>query len=754
MTSAEGSGKTEGIRSAGDGPTRATSLSTLTSETRIIPKKTAFGSYVIVRKIAAGGMGEVWEGWLIPSAELGGQLLRGERRDLRKIAGVASTEDELTREEKAQIAEWVRQRTEEFLKNPPEPAQYRQMMEWVSPHRRLGQDYRRAIKILNPELAKNPDVVLRFVREIEFLARLNHPNIVKVVESGQSGPHHFAAMEYVDATPLEGFKLSIPGMSHVIRQALEGLIHAHEQGVLHRDLKPGNILVREDMGAVKLTDFGIAKAIDEAVDGQLTATGVIIGTPFYLDPERVRGEPSVEGSDLYSLGATFYRLLTGEAPAKASRPMDAVALIQSASDPRWVREINPRVSDELEDLVMMMLSKDLKLRLSTFEVRSQLKYLDENNALLYREATAGQRRQDARAARRVMKEIRSLRSSLIAEGEGARANSIRKLYALYEDWAELQPRDEERGVNLRLGAYEEALAFHQEHVAPRGATFSKGVKDRVSLLEKRRALELRRLERKGFQRGSYKPRRWGRTLLFTAASLLIVTMAILFGHGLGKEIDLRRRTDEALQTAEEALASKDLRRARTELEAARLNASDLPLSSPKVRRLQELEAQLGAADRYERAVALQADLRRQLDERRYAKAAEDIESIRRILDQPTGESPLAAPIKVLLAAVEEDAKRIELYSADIKVYSGLLKALDEIEARVARLRVEPAAPEATTELSAKFEAVALKLLNPDVVSPHAIGPAFEETGRRLAATRASIAELSRPRPAASGPAKP
>src|SRR5688572_6754911 len=364
-------------------------------DVRIVPQKTAFGSYVIIRRVAAGGMGEVWEGWLIPSAELGTQLLRGDHRDLRKVAGVTSLADELTREDKDQILDWMKRRTEEFLRHPPEPEQYRLMMEWVSPHRRLGQDYRRAIKILNPALARNPEVVPRFARKIEFRGRLNHPNIVKVVESGVSGPHHFAVIEYVEASPVEQLKLSIPEMIHVIRQTLEGLIHAHQQGVLHRDLKPGNILVRNDLSSVKLADFGIAKALDEAVDGHLTATGVIIGTPFYLDPERARGEPSVEQSDVYSLGATLYRLLTGDPPAKAPRPMDAVALIQSPRDPRWPREANPRVSEELEDVVMMMLSKDVKTRLGTLEVRAQLKFLDENNVLLHTEPTSGQRRVDA-----------------------------------------------------------------------------------------------------------------------------------------------------------------------------------------------------------------------------------------------------------------------------------------------------------------------------------------------------------------------
>jgi serine/threonine protein kinase len=714
-------------------PERAvkTPVPPVSGDVRIVPRKTALGSYVIIRRIAAGGMGEVWEGWLIPSSELGWQLLRGERRDLRKIAGVSSVEDELTREEKDQVLEWMRQRTEEFLKHPPDADTYQQMLDWVSPHRRLGQDYRRAIKILNPDLAKNPDLVGRFNREIEFLARLNHPNIVKVVESGVSGPHHFAAMEYVDAARVEELKLSIPEMVHVIRQTLEGLIHAHQQGVLHRDLKPSNILVRPDLSAVKLSDFGIAKALDGAVDGHLTATGVIVGTPYYLDPERARGEPSVEQSDLYSLGATLYRLLTGEPPAKAPRATDAIALIQSPQDPRWPREANPRVSEELEDALMMMLAKDVKSRLTAYETRTLLKFLDENNALLHLEPTRRQRRSNAKSARKLLKEIRARRAALTAAGEALRVAEIRKLYTLYEDCAEFQPRDDEVGVNERLHLYEEALRFQLDVVAPRGEAVLKGVKDRVSLLQKRRALELRRLERRGFKRLVRRPRRWGRSLLVAAGGLGIVAMAVLSGLRLGEDLQNRRRLERTLDMAEAALGVHDFATARSQLGQAFTDAQDLPLSSPEVRRLNALTERTEATERLDLAGAHHERLRRRVEARDFANAAEEIEAARRLLDRPFLE-PAAARARDLRGLLDQDEKRIDRHSADIRVHAGLVRAIEEIEARLTR----PMPP--VGELRAKLDAVAQKLGNPDVVSPDSIGPAFEETRKRLAALRAKL----------------
>jgi serine/threonine protein kinase len=717
-------------------------------EPRIIPRKTALGSYVIIRRIAAGGMGEVWEGWLIPSAELASQLLKGEREDLRKIVGVNSPGDSLTAEDKARIREWTRERTEEFLRDPPQPEAYRQMMEWLSPHRRLGQDYRRAIKILNPDLVRNPEVVRRFVREIEFLSRLNHPNIVKVVESGQAGTLHYAAMEYVEAVPIETRKFSIPEMTHVIRQALEGLIHAHEQGVLHRDLKPGNILVKDDLGAVKLTDFGIAKALDEAVDGHLTATGVIIGTPYYLDPERARGTPSVEKSDVYSLGATFYRLLTGDPPAKAPRAMDSVALIQSPKDPRWVREVNPRVSEELEDVVMMMLTKDLRYRLTTYEVRNLLRYLDENNTLLHREATAAQRRQDSRAARRLDREIRGLRAALLGEAKAVRVGSIRKVYTLYEDMAELHPRESERGINHRIDCYEEAMAFHRETVAGLGDNVARGVRDRILLLEKRWALEHRRLGQRGFKRRISQPRRLGRKSFFAAAGLLIVSMAVLFGNQLGRELDARRRLDDSLLGAEKALLARDLVRARSEMEQARTAALDFPPSSPRFQKEKSLAGRLEWEERLAEASVQLADLQGRIAARDYAAAAEKIEGIRQTLERPVPETDpaLAGRIGELLRRTEQESAQLGRYSADLKVFGALVKVLDDLErreaamnSRVGRGEIPPTDEEAA--LAPLLDSIESKIGNPMLVDPGAIGPRFEEAGRRLAALRASVNDL-------------
>jgi hypothetical protein len=416
--------------------------------------------------------------------------------------------------------------------------------------------------------------------------------------------------------------------------------------------------------------------------------------------------------------------------------MDAVALIQSPKDPRWPRESNPRVSEELEDALMMMLSKDLKARLTSYETRTLLKFLDENNALLHSEPTRRQRRANAKTARRVLKEIRRLRDALIAAGEGLRVADVRKLYTLYEDCAELQPRDEEAGVNERLHLLEEAMAFHRAVVAPRGDAFLKGVRDRISLIEKRRALEMRRLERRGFKRIVRRPRRWGRPLVFTAAGLLIVTLAVLSGLRFGEDFQSRRRIDVSLGMAEAALQTLDLGTARSQLALAVQDAQDLPLSSPAVRRLQALTARLEAADRVDEASSRADRLRKKVEAKDWPAAAVELAEARRLIG---GEFPeaLDEPVSQVRARLDKDERLLDRHLADVRVFAGLVRQLDDLEAQSARLSTPPLKGD-LDPLNAKLDGVYFKLVNPEVVRPDLIGPAHAAALQRASALRARL----------------
>jgi len=177
-----------------------------------------------------------------------------------------------------------------------------------------------AIKTVRPEAVGGEsaqEIEARFLKEAKLAGRLQHPNIVTVYDVGRAGDTLFIAMEYVDGRPLTRYlaspdSLPLSAKVAIVRQVAEALGHAHERGVLHRDVKPGNILVGAD-GRVKVTDFGIGK-FTGATTSELTRTGHMVGSPAYMSPEQVRGEKLDGRSDLFSLGIVLYELLTGVRP--------------------------------------------------------------------------------------------------------------------------------------------------------------------------------------------------------------------------------------------------------------------------------------------------------------------------------------------------------------------------------------------------------------------------------------------------------
>ena len=180
-----------------------------------------------------------------------------------------------------------------------------------------------ALKVMSPQLANDVDYCERFLREGKTLAGLSdHADIVTIFDIGQAGQFYYMAMEYLGGPNLQdritdqGYKGDIDA---VLRSVAGALQHAHSSGVVHRDIKPGNVLFRKDGGAV-LSDFGIAKSNNS--DNTLTMAGAQIGTPSYMSPEQCRGENEIDGrADLYSLGAMLYEMLTGKKPYTATDPM-------------------------------------------------------------------------------------------------------------------------------------------------------------------------------------------------------------------------------------------------------------------------------------------------------------------------------------------------------------------------------------------------------------------------------------------------
>jgi serine/threonine-protein kinase len=219
-----------------------------------------------------------------------------------------------------------------------------------------------AIKVLPPELAYRSDIRTRFLREAETAAQLSHPNIVPIYSVGEQDGIVFFVMEYVDGENL-AIRLQRQGrlepqeVRRILTEVARALAYAHEQGVIHRDIKPDNILLQRRDGRVMVTDFGIARAVTERGDPRLTATGMAIGTPAYMSPEQSAGERNIDGrSDLYSLGVVAYQMLVGVLPFDA--PSTPALLVKHLSeDPEPIEKRRRDVPEELARAVMICLEK-------------------------------------------------------------------------------------------------------------------------------------------------------------------------------------------------------------------------------------------------------------------------------------------------------------------------------------------------------------------------------------------------------------
>src|SRR5271154_2585687 len=179
-----------------------------------------------------------------------------------------------------------------------------------------------ALKVLIPELSADHSFVERFRREAQAAANLSHPNIVPVFDWGESERTYFIVMEYVDGEPLSSIirtqaPLSALQAASIASDIAKALSYAHRHGVVHRDVKPGNVLITAD-GQVKVTDFGIARAT--GADEQVTQTGLVMGTATYFSPEQAQGLAVDGRSDVYSLGVVLYELVCGVAPFIAESP--------------------------------------------------------------------------------------------------------------------------------------------------------------------------------------------------------------------------------------------------------------------------------------------------------------------------------------------------------------------------------------------------------------------------------------------------
>ncbi len=217
-----------------------------------------------------------------------------------------------------------------------------------------------AIKVLPPELARDEDFVRRFQAEASAAAKLAHPNVVPIHFIGQDAGHHFFAMQFIDGESLGQHlarqpQLPLERTTAIVRQCLAGLGAAHAQGLVHRDIKPGNVLLDRHSGRAVLVDFGLVHRIDSTT--QITATGVVMGTVDYIAPEQARGQKVDGRSDIYSLGVMFYQMLAGRLPFRADTPT-AMIFQHAYEEPFSLAQAAPDVPPPMLEIIAGMMAKE------------------------------------------------------------------------------------------------------------------------------------------------------------------------------------------------------------------------------------------------------------------------------------------------------------------------------------------------------------------------------------------------------------
>ena len=217
-----------------------------------------------------------------------------------------------------------------------------------------------ALKVMLPQFARDARAKERFLREARAAAKIHHDNVITIFQVDEANGVPFIALEFLEGAPLDKYlkdkgSLPLSLAVRIARETAEGLAAAHKRGLVHRDIKPGNIWLEAPKGRVKILDFGLARV--EADDSHLTQSGAIVGTPAFMAPEQARGEKVDGRCDLFSLGVVLYRMATGKQPfAGSSTP--AVLMAIAVDKPVPARNVNPKIPEALEAVMMKLLEKD------------------------------------------------------------------------------------------------------------------------------------------------------------------------------------------------------------------------------------------------------------------------------------------------------------------------------------------------------------------------------------------------------------
>jgi serine/threonine protein kinase/predicted Zn-dependent protease len=235
-----------------------------------------------------------------------------------------------------------------------------------------------AIKLIRPEIAKDKKIIERFRNELKFARKIRHKNVCQMYDLSREGDRNYITMEYVRGDDLKSLIKRMGSFSpaqaiSTITQVCDGLIEAHKLGVVHRDLKPQNIMIDQD-GNARIMDFGIARSLEGK---GLTGMGVMIGTPEYMSPEQVEGKETDQRSDIYSLGVILFEMVTGQTPFQGDTPF-TIGVKHKSEMPPNPKKLNSQISDELNQVILRCLEKEKENRYqSAGEMRSDLKNIEE-----------------------------------------------------------------------------------------------------------------------------------------------------------------------------------------------------------------------------------------------------------------------------------------------------------------------------------------------------------------------------------------
>jgi len=235
-----------------------------------------------------------------------------------------------------------------------------------------------ALKLIKPEISSDKKTIERFRNELKTARMISHKNVCRMFDLGESEGAHFITMEYIRGEDLKSLirkmgQLSAGQVTSIAKQVCDGLVEAHRLGVVHRDLKPQNIMIDTE-GNARIMDFGIARSLEAK---GITGAGVMIGTPEYMSPEQVEGKETDQRSDIYSFGVILYEMVTGRVPFEGDTPF-TIGVKHKSETPKDPREINAQIPKDISRVILKCLEKDKDKRYqSAGEIRSELMNIEE-----------------------------------------------------------------------------------------------------------------------------------------------------------------------------------------------------------------------------------------------------------------------------------------------------------------------------------------------------------------------------------------